>query len=47
VAAKKIKAMRPDIEHVVTIMCDEGEKYLIEYYIPEVRTTPLESLNLE
>ena len=47
VAAKKIKAMRPDIEHVVTIMCDEGEKYLSEYYIPEVRTTPLDSLNLE
>ena len=47
VAAKKIKAMRPDIEHVVTIMCDEGEKYLSEYYIPEVRATPLDSLNLE
>jgi cysteine synthase A len=47
VAAKKLKAKHPELQNIVTIMCDEGEKYLSEYYIPEVRATSLDSLNLE
>jgi cysteine synthase len=46
IAAKRIRAQHPEYETVVTIMCDEGEKYLSDYYTPEVRPVPLESLAL-
>jgi cysteine synthase A len=45
VAARRLRDENPS-DVVVTIMCDEGEKYLSEYFIPEVRTTSLESLDL-
>jgi len=45
IAARRLREESPD-GLVVTIMCDEGEKYLSKYFIPEVRTTPLESLEL-
>ena len=43
VAAKRLLDERPDAL-VVTIMCDEGEKYLSEYFITEVTSTPLDQL---
>ena len=43
IAARRLLAERPD-ELVVTIMCDEGEKYLSEYFIPEIAPVPLEEL---
>jgi cysteine synthase A len=45
VAARRLKNERPD-DLVLTIMCDEGEKYLSEYFIPEVRPIALSDLNL-
>jgi cysteine synthase A len=45
VAARRLRDENPG-ELVVTIMCDEGEKYLSEYFIPEVRPVPLQSLRL-
>jgi len=38
VAAKRLRDELPEGATVVTIMCDEGEKYLSEYFIPQVRT---------
>lgn len=32
VAARRLRARRPDLQHVVTVLCDEGEKYLSEYF---------------
>lgn len=32
VAAQRLRARRPDLATVVTIFCDEGEKYLSEHY---------------
>ena len=46
VAARRVREMHPELSGIVTIMCDEGEKYLSDYYIPEVRPVPLASLNL-
>jgi cysteine synthase A len=45
VAARRLLDENSD-DLVVTIMCDEGEKYLSEYFIPEVHPITLESLNL-
>jgi cysteine synthase A len=36
VAARRLLDEVPDLGTVVTICCDEGEKYLSEYFIPEV-----------
>jgi len=36
VAARRLMAQDPSLETVVTVCCDEGEKYLSEYFIPEV-----------
>lgn len=33
VAAKRVREADPRIEHVVTFFCDEGEKYLSEYFV--------------
>lgn len=32
VAARRLRAQRPELEHVVTVLCDEGEKYLSEHF---------------
>jgi cysteine synthase A len=34
IAARRIRDELPDGATVVTILCDEGEKYLSEYFIP-------------
>jgi cysteine synthase len=34
VAARRLQAELPAGSTVVTIMCDEGEKYLSEYFTP-------------
>jgi len=33
IAARELRERYPDAEHVVTFFCDEGEKYLAEYYL--------------
>lgn len=45
VAARRLRDERPD-DLVVTIMCDEGEKYLSDYFTPEVRSVSLDELGL-
>lgn len=32
VAARRIRERHPELEHVVTLFCDEGEKYLSEHF---------------
>jgi cysteine synthase len=39
VAARRLRDELPASSVVVTILCDEGEKYLSEYFIPAVSTT--------
>ncbi len=46
VAAQRLLDDDPDAL-VVTIMCDEGEKYLSEYFIPEVHAIALDQLPFE
>ena len=43
VAAKRLLAENPG-DLVVTVMCDEGEKYLSEYFTPEVHKVPQNQL---
>lgn len=43
VAARRLRDERPD-DVIVTIMCDEGEKYLSEYFTPEVRAVTVDEL---
>jgi cysteine synthase A len=33
VAARTLKQKHDDIEHVVTFFCDEGEKYINDYFL--------------
>ena len=33
IAARQLRKRHPDAEHVVTFFCDEGEKYLTDYYL--------------
>ncbi|MHB8190092.1 MAG: PLP-dependent cysteine synthase family protein [Ferrimicrobium sp.] len=40
VASRRLKAMYPKLETIVTLFCDEGEKYLNEYFLAEL---PLQS----
>jgi cysteine synthase A len=35
VAAKRVRASYPELETVITLFCDEGEKYLQDYFMPE------------
>ena len=37
VAAQKIKAAHPELENILTFFCDEGEKYLYQHFMPEVK----------
>jgi cysteine synthase A len=39
IAARQLRDELPESSTVVTILCDEGEKYLSEHFIPEVSTT--------
>lgn len=32
VAARRLRELRPELRNVVTVLCDEGEKYLSEYF---------------
>jgi cysteine synthase A len=32
IAAKNVKAAHPELRHVVTLFCDEGEKYISEHF---------------
>ena len=40
-AAQRIRAQHPDIQTVVTIFDDEGEKYLHDFYMPQSSKQPL------
>jgi cysteine synthase A len=33
VAARRLRERRPELDHVVTFFCDEGEKYLTDYFV--------------
>ena len=44
VAARRLMDEQPDLQTVVTICCDEGEKYLSEYFIPDVRAVDASTL---
>jgi len=33
VAAKRLREQRPDLRTVVTLFCDEGEKYIADHHI--------------
>lgn len=35
-AAKKLQAEHPTIKNILTFLCDEGEKYLMQHYITEM-----------
>ena len=35
IAARELRERHPDAEHVVTFFCDEGEKYIKDYFLPE------------
>jgi len=33
VAARELRVRYPDLRHVVTFFCDEGEKYISDYFL--------------
>jgi cysteine synthase len=37
IAAKKVKGAYPELKNVVTLFCDEGEKYIQEHFAPSAR----------
>jgi cysteine synthase len=39
IAAKKVREAYPELENVVTLFCDEGEKYISEHFADDVRIT--------
>jgi cysteine synthase len=39
IAAKKVREAYPELETVVTLVCDEGEKYISEHFADDVRIT--------
>src|SRR5919112_828664 len=39
IAARKVREAYPDLETVVTLFCDEGEKYIQDHFAEEVRVT--------
>jgi cysteine synthase len=39
IAAKKVREAYPELENVVTLFCDEGEKYISEHFAKDVRIT--------
>lgn len=38
-AAKKVLAENPEIKNVITFLCDEGEKYLMQHYVSEMKSS--------
>lgn len=36
-AAKQLKEEHPEFKNILTFLCDEGEKYLLQHYITEMR----------
>jgi cysteine synthase len=39
IAARKVRETYPDLETVVTLFCDEGEKYIADHFAEEVQVT--------
>ena len=39
IAARKVREAYPELETVVTLFCDEGEKYIQDHFADEVRVT--------
>jgi cysteine synthase A len=39
IAARKVRESYPDLKTVVTLFCDEGEKYITDHFADEVRVT--------
>jgi cysteine synthase A len=39
IAARKVREVYPELETVVTLICDEGEKYIQDHFADEVRVT--------
>jgi cysteine synthase A len=39
IAARKVRESYPELKTVVTLFCDEGEKYIQDYFAEEVRVT--------
>jgi len=39
IAARKVRETYPELETVVTLFCDEGEKYIADHFADEVRVT--------
>ena len=39
IAARKVRESYPDLETVVTLFCDEGEKYIADHFADEVQVT--------
>jgi cysteine synthase len=39
IAARKVRETYPELETVVTLFCDEGEKYIADHFADEVRIT--------
>ncbi|AHY48030.1 Cysteine synthase [Rubrobacter radiotolerans] len=43
IAAGRVREMYPDLENVVTLFCDEGEKYIQDHFSEEVRALEAEN----
>jgi cysteine synthase A len=39
IAARKVRETYPDLETVVTLFCDEGEKYIADHFADDVQIT--------
>jgi cysteine synthase A len=39
IAARKVKEAYPELKTIVTLFCDEGEKYIQDHFAEEVRVT--------
>jgi cysteine synthase A len=39
IAARKVRETYPELETVVTLFCDEGEKYIADHFADEVQVT--------
>ena len=39
IAARKVREAYPELETIVTLFCDEGEKYIQDHFADEVRFT--------
>jgi cysteine synthase A len=39
IAARKVRETYPELKTIVTLFCDEGEKYIQEHFAEEVKVT--------